>query len=49
MAGLPRERFGKVLLIHHNPSWDDGQRAEVERVAARGGIELAHDGMVISL
>lgn len=49
VAGLPRERFGKVLLIHHNPSWDDGQRAEVERVAARGGIELAHDGMVISL
>ena len=48
-AGLPRERFGRVLLIHHNPSWDAGERAELERTAAWCGIELAHDGMAISL
>lgn len=49
VAGLPRERFDKVLLIHHNPSWNDTDRAEVERTAIRRGIALAHDGMTISL
>ncbi len=48
-AGLPRERFGRVLLIHHNPSWGADERAEVERIAARRGIELARDGMAIAL
>ena len=47
--GLPRERFGRVLLVHHNPSWSARERAEIERVAADHGIELAHDGMVIPL
>ena len=48
-AGLPLERFGRTLLVHHNPSWSDDERAEIERTAARHGIELAHDGMTISL
>ena len=48
-AGLPRAGFGRVLLIHHNPSWDAGERAELERIAAWSGIELAHDGMTIPL
>lgn len=48
-AGLPRERFGRVLLIHHNPSWDARERAEIERAAARHGIELAHDGMTVTM
>lgn len=48
-AGLPRERFGRVLLIHHNPSWDADERAKVEQVAARHGMELAHDGMTVAL
>ena len=48
-AGLPRARFGRVLLVHHNPSWDADERAEIERVAACSDIELAHDGMRISL
>ena len=48
-AGLPRERFGRVLLVHHNPSWDEVERAEVERTAARHGMELARDGMEIAL
>lgn len=48
-AGLPRERFGRVLLIHHNPSWDADERAEVELIAADSGMELAHDGMVVEL
>lgn len=48
-AGLPREAFGRVLLIHHNPSWGADERTEVEQVAARHGIELAHDGMVVTL
>ena len=47
--GLPRERFERVLLVHHNPSWSEGERTEVDRVAARYGIELARDGMVIAL
>lgn len=49
VAGLPRERFGRILLVHHNPSWSEAERGEVERTAARRGIELAHDGMVIEL
>ncbi len=48
-AGLPRSRFGRVLLIHHNPSWDADERAEAGRTAARHGMELARDGMEISL
>ena len=48
-AGLPRERFGRVLLVHHNPSWDEVERAEVERTAACHGMELARDGMEIAL
>ena len=48
-AGLPRERFGRVLLVHHNPAWDAHERFEVERVAACHGMELAHDGMKIML
>jgi len=48
-AGLPLERFGRTLLVHHNPSWSDDERAEVERTAARHGIMLARDGMTISL
>ena len=47
--GLPRERFGRVLLIHHNPSWSETERAEVAQIAARRNIELAHDGMRIEL
>ena len=47
--GVPRERFGRVLLVHLNPSWDAAEREEVERVAARHGIELARDGMVMAL
>ena len=48
-AGLPRERFGKILLVHHNPSWDESERVRIERTVARHGIELARDGMVIDL
>ena len=48
-AGLPRERFGRVLLVHHNPSWDECERAEAERTAACHGMELARDGMVVPL
>lgn len=48
-SGLPREQFERVLLIHHNPSWDADERAEIERTAARYGIELAHDGMMVTL
>lgn len=49
VAGLPLERFGRTLLVHHNPSWSDDERAEVERTAARHGIVLARDGMTIPL
>lgn len=49
VEGVPRERFGRVLLVHHNPSWDDSEREGVERIAALQGIELARDGMVIAL
>lgn len=49
LAGLPRERFGRVLLIHHNPAWSDAERAEVERTVAQHGIELARDGVTIEL
>lgn len=48
-AGLPREAFGRVLLIHHNPSWDARERAEIERAAARHGMELARDGMTVTM
>ena len=48
-AGLPRERFGRVLLVHHNPTWSRDERRQVERIAARHRIELARDGMVIAL
>lgn len=47
--GLPRERFRRVLLVHHNPAWDDDELAEVERVAATRDMELARDGMVVQL
>lgn len=47
--GLPRDRFDRVMLVHHNPSWDEDERAGVERAVAHHAIELAHDGMVISL
>ena len=47
--GVPRERFGRVLLVHLNPSWDAAEREGVERVATRHGIELARDGMVMAL
>jgi len=47
--GLPRERFGKVLLVHHNPSWSVRERGEVARVAADHGMELAHDGMAVAM
>ena len=48
-AGLPRDRFGRVLLVHHNPSWSADEQVRVEQAAARHGIELARDGMVISM
>ena len=48
-AGLPRERFDRVLLIHHNPAWDADERTEVEQIAAQRGIGLARDGMILSL
>lgn len=47
--GLPLERFGRTLLIHHNPAWSDAERAEVERTVVQHGIELARDGMTIKL
>ena len=49
VEGVPRERFGRVLLVHHNPSWDDAESEGVGRIAARHDIELAQDGMVIAL
>ena len=47
--GLPRDRFEHVLLIHHNPAWSEDERAEVARIAAAAGIELAADGQHIAL
>ena len=49
VQGLPRERFERVLLVHHNPAWGDCERAEVATIARAGSIELARDGMVVSL
>jgi ribonuclease BN (tRNA processing enzyme) len=49
VEGVPRERFGRVLLVHHNPSWDEAEREGLERLAADHCIELARDGMVIAL
>lgn len=46
VAGVP-ETFGRVVLIHQNPAWDDSERAEVERLARSRRFELAYDGMVI--
>lgn len=48
-AGLPRDRFGRVLLVHHNPSWDEHERLQVEQVATRHRMELAHDGMTVTM
>ena len=48
-SGLPRDRFGRTLLVHMNPAWDEAERAEVERIAWASGMELARDGMALSL
>lgn len=46
---LPRDSFGRVLLIHQNPAWTEADRAYVARRAASHNMELAHDGMRVEL
>ncbi len=46
VAGVPNA-FGRVVLIHQNPAWDDAERVEVEQAALSRGFELAYDGMAI--
>lgn len=47
VAGLPRQMFERVLLIHQNPAWDARERTQVEDIAKAAGFELAHDGMLL--
>lgn len=47
--GLPRDKFERVLLVHQNPSWSADERAQVARLAASRGMELAEDGDAIAL
>lgn len=47
--GLPRQRFGRVLLVHHNPALSPNERQAIQGTAARHGMEIARDGMVVSL
>lgn len=49
VAGLPNDTFGKVVLIHQNPSWSEQERARVATSAASRGFELAFDGMHLEL
>lgn len=48
-AGLPKDAFGRVVLIHQNPAWSAHELDVVERVAGASGFELAHDGMTFQL
>ena len=48
-SGLPRDTFGKVVLVHLNPSWNETERAAVERKARQRGFALAHDGQTIAI
>ncbi|MBR3224035.1 MAG: MBL fold metallo-hydrolase [Atopobiaceae bacterium] len=45
-SGVPNA-FGRVVLLHQNPAWEDAERAEVEQLALSRGFELAYDGMAI--
>lgn len=46
--GLPAERFGRVLLIHQNPAWNEAERDHVACIAQARGFSLATDGMRIT-
>ena len=48
-AGLPHERFDRILWVHLNPAWDDHERALVSQAARACGCALAEDGLELRL
>lgn len=42
---LPLNQFGKVVLIHQNPVWNNDDFEEIEKMISGTNIYLANDGM----
>lgn len=46
---LPREQFGRIVLIHQNPAWDDSDRRTIAGLISGTNIILAKDGMTLTV
>ena len=44
---LPLDRFGKVVLIHQNPAWNDDDYFNIRTMISRTNIVLGEDGMCL--